>query len=287
MISEETLSRLVRNEADMAFRRRVRTVFEWLDPQDGDHILDCGAGRGFYLKFMREVSACRLTGLELDFPLLPVAQAALAPLVGQNGGVNLVNGTLYSLPFADNTFDKIILSEVLEHLHHDAAALREILRVMKPGGLIAITVPNANYPFWWDPINKTLEALFKAPIRRGLLAGIWANHVRLYWRDDLRRVAEEAGFEVLAQRSFTHYCMPFIHNIVYGFGKTVLEAGLLPDSMAAAADRHRYQDDSGSLLNPVRMGLKVMEFFDRKNVMDEPPQRSTVNLCLKGRKPYA
>jgi SAM-dependent methyltransferase len=281
MLSEETLDQLVGNEADLSFRRRVRTIFEWLDPQDGDHLLDGGCGRGFYLKFVRHVSGCRLTGLELEYPFLRIAHATL-----RDSDISLVNGNLYALPFPDDTFDKIILSEVLEHLEDDVRGLREIVRVLKPGGLVAITVPNENYPFWWDPLNKTLETLFDAPIRRGLLAGIWANHVRLYGREGLRLVAEEAGLEVLAERSFTHYCMPFTHNIVYGFGKTILEAGVLPGQMAAVADRHHLGEENGSALNPVKIGLRLLEFFDRRNVMDEPPERSTVNLCLKGRKPH-
>jgi ubiquinone/menaquinone biosynthesis C-methylase UbiE len=281
MISDETLDLLVRNEADMSFRRRVRTVFEWLDPQDGDHILDGGCGRGFYLKFIRHVSNCKLTGLEFEYPYLRIAHAEL-----HGSGITLINGSLYQLPFPDNTFHKIILSEVLEHLEDDVGGLRELVRVLKPGGLVAVTVPNANYPFWWDPLNKTLEAAFNMHIRRGLLAGIWANHVRLYERKELRRVAQEAGLEVLAERSFTHHSMPFMHNIVYGFGKTVLEAGLLPSPMATAADRYRYQENEGSLLNPVNLALRVLLFFDRRNVREEPEGRSTVNLCLKGRKPH-
>jgi SAM-dependent methyltransferase len=217
----------------------------------------------------------------LEYPFLRIAHATL-----RDSDISLVNGNLYALPFPDDTFDKIILSEVLEHLEDDVRGLREIVRVLKPGGLVAITVPNENYPFWWDPLNKTLETLFDAPIRRGLLAGIWANHVRLYGREGLRLVAEEAGLEVLAERSFTHYCMPFTHNIVYGFGKTILEAGVLPGQMAAVADRHHLGEENGSALNPVKIGLRLLEFFDRRNVMDEPPERSTVNLCLKGRKPH-
>jgi SAM-dependent methyltransferase len=282
MLSEETLDLLVRNEADLSFRRRVRTIFEWLDPQDGDDILDCGCGRGFYLKFIRHVSGCRLTGLELEYDFLRVARAEL-----DGSDISLVNGDIYGLPFSDDTFDKVILSEVLEHLEDDAGGLREVVRVLKPGGLVAITVPNENYPFWWDPINKTLEMLFDRHIQRGLLAGIWANHARLYGHEQLRGVAEDAGLEVLAERSFTHYCMPFTHNLVYGLGKTALEAGVLPGPMAAAADRHRFQEDDGSPLNPVRLGLRLLMFFDRRNAMDEPEGRSTVNLCLKGRKPYA
>ncbi len=80
--------------------------------------------------------------------------------------------------------------------------------MLKPGGLIAITVPNANYPFWWDPINRALETIFHTHIRRGLLAGIWANHVRLYTPDQLRAAVLDAGLEVVEERAFTHHSFP-------------------------------------------------------------------------------
>ncbi len=283
MIDREAVARMVRNEADMAYRRRVQTILEWLDPTPDDLILDAGCGRGFYLQFLRHVSAARIVGMELEHLFLLKAQTALAG----RPDILLVNGNLYHPPFAPDQFDKIILSEVLEHVPDDVAALRSLARVLKPGGLIAITVPNANYPFWWDPINKTLETLFHTHIRRGIFAGIWANHVRLYTRDQLRRAVLDAGLEIADERSFTHYSFPFIHNLVYGFGKELLEAGMLPKTIAAAADRHNVQGGSGSPLNPVNIGLRVFEWFDRRNTMNEPPGRSTVNLCILARKPAA
>ncbi|MBN1430758.1 MAG: class I SAM-dependent methyltransferase [Anaerolineae bacterium] len=267
----------------MAYRRRVQTIFEWLAPQDDDHILDGGCGRGFYLKFIRHVCKARLAGVELEFPYLRIARKALAGEVH----LTLVNGSLYDLPFPAETFDKAILSEVLEHVDDDVRALQSVTRVLKPGGLIAITVPNADYPFWWDPINKTLEALFKTHIRHGLLAGIWAYHVRLYTRDQLREAVLSAGLEIVEERRFTHHCFPFIHNIVYGLGKTVLEAGLLPVGMADAADRHNVDGQRGGPLNPINMGLRLFEWFDRNNLDHEPSDRSTVNLCILARKPAA
>lgn len=275
------ISRMVRNEADMAYRRRVHTVFEWLAPCDGDTILDGGTGRGFYLRFIRTVCTARLVGIELDGSILAMARTALAGLPD----ITLVNASLCAIPYPASTFDKAILSEVLEHIPDDIRALCEVRRVLKPGGLVAITVPNANYPFWWDPINKTLETLLKTHIQRGLLAGIWANHMRLYTREQLRRAVCTAGLEVIAERSFTHYSFPFIHNLVYGLGKTALEAGVLPKSITFAADRHNVSGERGGALNPVNIGLRVFEWFDRRNTMDEPPERATVNLCLLARKP--
>lgn len=280
MVDLRTIELMTRNEADMAFKKRVRTIFEWVNPQDDDVILDCACGRGFYLNMIRYVSDCALVGLELDWPVIEKAKRN----VGHLPRLMLNNANIYQLPYPDNTFDAVILSEILEHIERDVDALREVYRVLKPGGVVAITVPNANYPFLWDPINKTLETVFHTHIGSGPLAGIWANHVRLYTAEQLRTSVLKAGFQVEEERSFTHYSFPFIHNLVYGLGKPLLESGMLPEAMANAADRTAFEKNSGSLLNPINLGLKVLNFFDRPNVMNEPPGRSTVNLCIKGRK---
>jgi ubiquinone/menaquinone biosynthesis C-methylase UbiE len=280
MVDLTTIEHMTRNEADMAFKKRVRTIFEWVDPHDEDVILDCACGRGFYLNMFRYVSNCKLVGLELDWSVIQKAQRN----VGKLPRVMLNNANIYQLPYPDNTFDAVVLSEILEHIDRDVDGLREVYRVLKPGGVVAITVPNANYPFLWDPINKTLETVFRTHIGKGPLAGIWANHVRLYTAEGLRQSVLAAGFQVDEERAFTHYSFPFIHNLVYGLGKPLLEGGMLPESMANAADRTTFDKNNGSLLNPINLGLKVFNFFDRPNVMSEPVGRSTVNLCIKGRK---
>ncbi len=281
MVNPALIEHMTRNEADMAFKKRVQSIFEWIPPADGARILDCACGRGFYLNMYRYASTARLVGLELDAAIIRRAQAN----VGHLPGVTLTRGNIYALPFPDDYFDGVILSEILEHIDDDVAGLREVRRVLKPGGVVAITVPNANYPLLWDPINWTLERTVGRPIRRGPLAGIWANHVRLYTPEQLRASVLAAGFEVEEERSFTHYSFPFIHNLVYGLGKPLLESGMMPAAMANAADRTAFDKNNGSLLNPINLGLKVLNFFDRPNTMNEPPGRSTVNLCIKGRKP--
>lgn len=264
----------------MAFKKRAQSIFEWIPPGDDLTILDCACGRGFYLNMYRYVSRCRLVGLELDPAIIRKAQRN----VGHLPDITLTRGNIYALPFPDDFFDGVILSEILEHIEDDVAGLREVWRVLKPGGVVAITVPHAHYPFLWDPVNWTLERTVGRPIRRGPLAGIWANHVRLYERDDLRAAVEAAGFTVEVERSFTHFSFPFIHNIVYGLGKPLLESGLLPEGMATAADRTAFDRGRGCLLNPITWGIAVLNLFDRPNQLDEPPGRSTVNLALKARK---
>jgi len=275
-----TIRHMTRNEADMAFKKRVQTIFEWTNPQPDDLILDIPCGRGFYLNMFDYATEATVIGADLAWDVLEKARRNTA-----QAGIPLQAASIYSLPYPSGTFDAVILSEVLEHLQDDVAGLREVRRVLKPGGVVAITVPNVNYPFWWDPINKTLDTLFGTHISRGPLAGLWANHHRLYDRGQLREVVQAAGFEVEVERAFTHHSFPFIHNIVYGIGKPLLESGLLPGEMATAADRTTFEQNSGNLLNPINLGVAVLNYFDRPNVIDEPPGKPTVNLAIKGRKP--
>ena len=167
-IDPTLIAHMTRNEADMAFRKRVQTIFEWIEPTDDKVILDMPCGRGFYLNMIRYVSNCKLVGADLDWDVIQKARRN----VGHLPDILINNANIYALPYPDNSFDGVILSEVLEHIDDDVAGLKEIYRVLKPGGVVAITVPNADYPFWWDPINKTLEFLFKRPIRHGTFAGL-------------------------------------------------------------------------------------------------------------------
>jgi SAM-dependent methyltransferase len=283
VISDEQLARLVANEADMAYKRRVVLFLRWLDAQPHERVLDAACGRGFVLNYVRAVSDCALVGQDIEYTYVCKAQAQLA-----DRAVSLLGGDLCRLPFAGRSFDKVILAEVLEHLPDDRAGLAEAVRVTRPGGLLLISVPNADYPFWWDPLNKTLETLFGTHVAHGPLSGIWAYHVRLYTLDELLALVEGAGLQVEEVRHLVHYCFPFIHSIVYGLGKPLLESGLLPEGMAGAASRYRLDGQAGSRLNPVNVGLRLFNRVDRLNDrLDEETMRkvSTLNICLKVRVP--
>ena len=283
MVDLDTIQYMTRNEADMSFKMRARTIFEYVNPTDDMVILDLPCGRGFYLNMFRYVSKCRLIGADLDWEVIQKAKVN----VGHLDDTDIQRVNIYQMPYPDNTFDAVIFSEVLEHLDNDSKALKEAYRVLKPNGVLAVTVPHENYPFWWDPINKTLETLFNWHISEGVLAGIWANHVRLYTSSQLREAVLTAGFEVEDERAFTHHCFPFIHNLVYGIGMPLLESGALPGAMETASSRLDFDKNDGSLFNPINLGVAVFNFFDRHNVPDEGNQRSTVNLAIKGRKPNA
>jgi SAM-dependent methyltransferase len=94
-----------------------------------------------------------------------------------------VRGDALSLPFADGTFDRIIASEVLEHIWRDVAAIGELARVLRPGGSIAVTVP-ARVP---ERICWALDRDYHDKP---------GGHIRIYRRPDLGTKLARAGLEV-------------------------------------------------------------------------------------------
>lgn len=277
---EQTIGAVMRNEADIAYHRRVPRLMQYLDLQPTDRVLDCGCGMGYLSMVMGEVSGAAIVGVDGDHARLRWAQRENVP-------AELARVDINSLPFADEAFDKILLSEVLEHLADDEIGLRELWRVLRPGGALAISVPHANYPFLWDPINRTRELVGAEPMRSaGPITGQWSNHERLYLPSELRGVAERAGFLVTNLDELTHHCVPFHHALVYSVGKPLIERQLLPTRMRVAADRFSGRENAGSRWNPVNLAVGALRAVDRLN--DHQPvngERSYVSLVARLQKP--
>ena len=111
----------------------------------GERVLDLGSGGGRHaFEAMRH--GARVTALDYSAADLKdvtaVAGAMLeAGEVAYAQWAGVVNGDALDLPFPDGTFDRVIVSEVLEHVWDDERALTEIARVLRPGGRVAATVP--------------------------------------------------------------------------------------------------------------------------------------------------
>jgi SAM-dependent methyltransferase len=272
-----TLDTLLAGEADPVFARRVRTVLAWLPPDRDPRRLyvDVGCGRGYYLHYYAALGHARIVGLERDPRIAALARAALADVPGAQVAI----GSATSLPFADASVAGVVMSEVLEHVDDDAWALREAARVLRPGGMVALTVPHDRYPWLWDPINRTRERLGVAPVREGALAGIWAGHLRLYSERQLAALAAQAGFDVVETRRFGRLSWPFAHNLIYGVGKPLLESGRVPVSLARAVDRRG--GESASRVSAWRTLRAAFLWPDRFNRDDEGPDVATVNLAMR------
>lgn len=249
-------------EGDLAFRRRSETIVEWIDAKDGDLTLDCGCGYGFTLRTLLALTGGRFVGLDFQHVRLAEIQNTFA----DRSKLDLVQGSATSLPFADASFDHIACSEVLEHLSDDCAAVRELFRVVRPGGNVVITVPSADFPFTWDPPNWVLKRLTRGKVQlRGerLWSGIWYGHQRLYSSRQLRNLMIEGGFEIIEERGLTHLTPPFAHLILYGIGKPLLQSGLLPKRVAQQAGR--VETPPGAPRGILKLVMRLLEAIDRPN----------------------
>lgn len=160
--------------------------FERFPVGPGDRVLDmgCGAGRHAFALYKR---GAHVTALDMDAGELADVAGMFAALraegqVPDGASAQAVRGTAYALPFADGAFDYVVASEVLEHLPQDGRAMRELTRVLAPGGLIAVTVPR------WGP-ELLCWALSSA------YHEVEGGHVRIYRGDELRRRLVAAGLE--------------------------------------------------------------------------------------------
>jgi SAM-dependent methyltransferase len=163
--------------------------FDELGLRADDRVLDVGAGFG------RHVYECARRGarvVALDYADDEVVQTrnTVGAMI-ESGEVSadrligVVRGDARRLPFPDDTFDVVITSEVLEHIQDDVAAIAEMVRVLKPGGRFAATVPA------WLPetISWKLSDEYHAPRAAG-------GHVRIYGNTELRAKLVAAGLDV-------------------------------------------------------------------------------------------
>jgi SAM-dependent methyltransferase len=111
----------------------------------GERLLDlgCGGGRHAFEAARRGalVVAMDTDRAELDRVIATFAAMAEAGEIPQGAGGQAIAGDATCIPFPDGSFDKVIAAEVLEHLPADQSAMNEITRVLRPGGVAAVTVP--------------------------------------------------------------------------------------------------------------------------------------------------
>jgi ubiquinone/menaquinone biosynthesis C-methylase UbiE len=111
-------------------------VIELLEVEPNKRILEVGFGPGVAIKRLSEVAG-HVTGIDQSWEMIAQAQARNAIAI-KSGRVELRHGSVNSLPFGDNTFDKAMAVNSMQIWPDAVAGLREMRRVMKSGGTIAL-----------------------------------------------------------------------------------------------------------------------------------------------------
>lgn len=118
--------------------------FNLFQIRDGQRVLDVGCGLGRHSWEACRRDHCAVYAMDIDLESLQKAKYMLYLMEHgkeAKGELNVIQGDALSLPFKDASFDKVICSEVLEHLAEDEQAVRELVRVLKYGGELAVSVP--------------------------------------------------------------------------------------------------------------------------------------------------
>jgi demethylmenaquinone methyltransferase / 2-methoxy-6-polyprenyl-1,4-benzoquinol methylase len=130
-------------------------------PKPGQHILDVATGTGLVAFALARRGGCRVTALDQSEAMLDGARARLAHQAGLDGSVTFVQGEAERLPFADEEFDALTFTYLLRYVDDRAATMRELARVVKPGGRIGMLE-------FAVPGNPVLRALWRVHTRVGL-----------------------------------------------------------------------------------------------------------------------
>ena len=157
--------------------RIVRQEVERIGLPQGARILDAGCGSGRVLDELARFGD--VTGVDLSHSAVAAAWER---------GHSVLQARVEELPFADRTFDLVTCLDVIEHTPDDLRALRELVRVTRPGGYLLVTAPA--YQSLWSAHDVRNE------------------HYRRYRRKGLRQVAARAGWELVRDTHFNSLLLP-------------------------------------------------------------------------------
>jgi SAM-dependent methyltransferase len=188
----------------------------------GDTVLDlgCGGGRHAFEAYRR---GARVVALDRNVEDLQAVDEMFRAMeaegqVPAGASARVVEGDALHLPFDDGSFDVVIAAEILEHLPRDTDAMAEVARVVRPGGVVAVSVPR------WLP-ERVCWALSDA------YHEVEGGHVRIYARSQLLNRLEATGLEVTG----THHA----HSLHSPYWWIKCAVGVDRDDAFLAREYHR------------------------------------------------
>ena len=225
-----------------------------LDNENGIMLdLGCGEGRHIF-GAMQKFPNLQCVGLDPHLESLDKSLEGLELFVSlSNKTTTFLSGSAYSLPFGDSTFDLVVCSEVLEHLHEYRDAISEINRVLKPGGKFLASVP-AEFP---EKICWALSTEYQNQP---------GGHLRIFKRKNLINDVSQRGFNFIQSERFhsVHSAYWWLRclfwksqetNILVGWYKKFLEIHIL--------QKPKWIDFLDKSLNPI-LGKSIALYFEKK-----------------------
>lgn len=232
--------------------------FDHFKLQPGDRVLDLGCGEGRHAITAYILENIIAIGIDLSLKDLGTARERFSEFEDPDNNnkklfISVADGA--SLPFADSSFDKVICSEVLEHILDYKAVLTEINRILKPGGMLAVSVPRFG-PEW---ICWRLSDAYHA---------MEGGHIRIFKAKELRKDIEEFGMI-----HFRHHWAHALH-VPYWWLKCIFWRENEDDSPWIVQTYHRF------LIWDLMKKPLITQFLER--ILDPILGKSVVMYFVKG-----
>jgi SAM-dependent methyltransferase len=191
-----------------------------LIPLEGRRLLDVGCGVGTYVRRLHDLTP-DTHGVDISVGRLREGARSVQGLLAAVGEY---------LPYRGDTFDVVLLNEVIEHVHDDRRTLMECIRVLRPGGHAVIFAPNRLYPFETHGVYLGKRYVFgNIPLVNYLpdaLRHRLVPHARAYGEGQMRRLTADLGARLL------------VHSYVYpGFDNIAARSGVAARLLRAALYR--------------------------------------------------
>jgi ubiquinone/menaquinone biosynthesis C-methylase UbiE len=192
------------------FQTKTRELFRDFPINDTDTVLDVGCGLGYNLKFCAQYAA-KSIGIDID----PTRVKATDDLLRNSGIKNfkVITSDGNPLPLDSASVDKIVCTEVLEHVDDPMVSMRELVRVGKPGALYMLSAP-----------GQLSEEILKVVAPRSCFEK--PNHIRIFSSESLRKLVEDSGL-IIEHHHFYGFYWTIWHALLW-MGKVNYEEGTHP-----------------------------------------------------------